>query len=217
MKITIIYDNTTLDNTTLQNELKQDWGFSALVEYQEKTILFDTGANGTILLSNMEKLDIDPNSIEDVVISHAHFDHVGGLSKFLDVNNKVRVWCPPTFRGVKNAQEIIDLKAPRKLYEGIYSTGELEGIEQSMCCKTQKGIVIIVGCSHPDMKHIIDVSSQFGKVYAIIGGMHGTRPEMLEGMDLICPTHCTMHKGEMKSLYPQQYIEGGVGCRIEIN
>ncbi|MFO7838719.1 MAG: MBL fold metallo-hydrolase [Desulfosalsimonadaceae bacterium] len=212
MKITIIYDNTSLEK-----ELQPDWGFSALVEYREKTILFDTGANGAILLSNMEKLGINPDSIEDVVISHAHFDHAGGLSAFLNTNNKVRVWCPPTFRGVKNAKEVIDVDAPRKLYEGIHSTGELEGIEQSMCCETQKGIVIIVGCSHPRMDHIIDVASQFGRVYAVIGGMHGTPPEMLAGVDLICPTHCTMRKTEMKSLYGHKYIEGGAGCRIEID
>ncbi|HMA67130.1 MAG TPA: MBL fold metallo-hydrolase [Desulfosalsimonadaceae bacterium] len=211
MKITIIYDNTTL-----QEALQPDWGFSALVEYHEKTILFDTGANGAILLSNMEKLGINPESIEDVVISHAHFDHAGGLSAFLNANNRVRVWCPPTFRGVKNAGEVIDVDAPRKLYDGIYSTGELEGIEQSMCCETRKGIVIIVGCSHPSMDHIIEVASQFGRVYAVIGGMHGTPPKMLADVGLICPTHCTMHKTEMQSLYAEKYIEGGAGCRIEI-
>lgn len=212
MKITIIYDNTTL-----RDDLQPDWGFSALVAYQEKRILFDTGANGSILLSNMQKLDIDPNDIQDVVISHAHFDHTGGLSAFLNVNNSVKVWVPPSFRGVKNAKETIDMDAPGKLYEGIYSTGELEGIEQAMCCETQKGIVIIVGCSHPRMDHIIDVASQFGRVYAVIGGMHGTRPELLEGVDLICPTHCTQHKSEMKSLYSQKYIEGGAGCQIAID
>ncbi len=212
MKITIIYDNTSL-----KNELKPDWGFSALVEYQEKKILFDTGANGSILLSNMENLGIDPGIIQDVVISHAHFDHTGGLSAFLNANSRVKVWCPPTFRGVKNAEQVIDMPSAGKLYEGIYSTGELEGIEQSMCCETGKGIVIIVGCSHPRMDHIIDTASQFGRVYAVIGGMHGTPPEMLSGVELICPTHCTMHKKEMKSLYPENYIEGGAGCCIEID
>jgi len=38
------------------------------------------------------------------------------------------------------------VKKPTKLYEGIYSTGELEGIEQSLCVETGKGIVIIAGC-----------------------------------------------------------------------
>jgi len=212
MKITIIYDNTSL-----RHDLKADWGFSALVEHPGKTFLFDTGTNGNILLSNMENLGINPDDIKDIFISHAHFDHVGSLSSFLSVNNRVKVWCPPSCRGIKNASEVIYVTSPREMYKGIYSTGELEGIEQSMCCTTHKGIVVIVGCSHPSMDHILDVASRFGNVYGIVGGMHGTRPEMLEGVQLICPTHCTMHKNRMKLLYSEEYIEGGAGCRIKVD
>jgi len=89
MKVTIIYDNTSI-----RPDLQADWGFSALVETKERKILFDTGANGRILLSNMQKLKIDPKEIEDVFISHLHWDHIGGLRNFLQVNNKVRVWVP---------------------------------------------------------------------------------------------------------------------------
>ena len=211
MKITIVYDNTAF-----RKDLQANWGFSALVEIKERKILFDTGANGTILLSNMQKLEINPKEIEEIFISHSHFDHTGGLSAFFDQNNEVKVWVPPSFRGIKNVREVIKVKNPTKLYEGIYSTGELEGIEQSLCVKTEKGIVIIAGCSHPKMEHILQVASQFGKVYGIIGGLHGTRPESLKDLDLICPTHCTQYKSEIKSLYPEKYAEGGAGRVIEI-
>ena len=109
------------------------------------------------------------------------------------------------------------MKKPTKLYEGIYSTGELEGIEQSLCVEREKGIVIIVGCSHPRMENILKTASHFGKTYGIIGSLHGTRPESLKELDLICPTHCTQHKREIKSLYPEKYIEGGAGKIIEID
>ena len=211
MKITIVYDNTAF-----RKDLQANWGFSALVEIKERKILFDTGANGTILLSNMQKLEINPKEIEEIFISHSHFDHTGGLSAFFDQNNEVKVWVPPSFRGIKNVREVIKVENPTKLYEGIYSTGELEGIEQSLCVKTEKGIVIIAGCSHPKMEHILQVASQFGKVYGIIGGLHGTRPESLKDLDLICPTHCTQYKSEIKSLYPEKYVEGGAGRVIEI-
>ncbi|MBE9592308.1 MAG: MBL fold metallo-hydrolase, partial [Proteobacteria bacterium] len=211
MKITIVYDNTAF-----RKDLQANWGFSALVEIKERKILFDTGANGTILLSNMQKLEINPKEIEEIFISHSHFDHTGGLSAFFDQNNEVKVWVPPSFRGIKNVREVIKVENPTKLYEGIYSTGELEGIEQSLCVKTEKGIVIIAGCSHPKMEHILQVASQFGKVYGIIGGLHGTRPESLKDLDLICPTHCTQYKSEIKSLYPEKYAEGGAGRVIEI-
>ena len=203
MKVTIIYDNTAF-----RKDLQADWEFSALVEVKKRKILFDTGAKGRVLLSNMQKLKVNSEEIENVFISHPHWDHTGGLSSFLQLNNKVKLWIPSYFPEAKNAREVIEAKKPTKLYEGIYSTGELDGIEQSLCVETEKGIVIIAGCSHPRMAHILKVASQFGKVYGIIGGLHGTRPESLKDLDLICPTHCTQYKSEIK--YLLKNITGGI-------
>ncbi|MCD6080700.1 MAG: MBL fold metallo-hydrolase [Candidatus Omnitrophica bacterium] len=212
MKVTIIYDNTSI-----RPDLQADWGFSALVEVKEKKILFDTGADGEILLSNMEKLEIEPREIEDIFISHLHWDHTGGLSSFLRRNSQVNLWGPSYFPEAKNGGEFVEVKEPTKLYEGVYSTGELEGIEQSLCVETAKGIVVIVGCSHPRMKHILKTASGFGKVYGIIGGLHGNKPETLKDLSLICATHCTQYKSGIKSLYGEKYIEGGAGRVTEID
>jgi 7,8-dihydropterin-6-yl-methyl-4-(beta-D-ribofuranosyl)aminobenzene 5'-phosphate synthase len=141
MKVTIVYDNETL-----RGDLQANWGFAALVESNGRRILFDTGASGALLLSNMKTLGIAPERIDDVFISHFHFDHTGGLSAFLDRHGDVTVWIPPSFRGVKNARRVVEVGTPRTLYEGIHSTGELEGIEQSLCVQTKKGIVVIAGC-----------------------------------------------------------------------
>ena len=212
MKVTIIYDNTSA-----RPDLQADWGFSALIQVKERDILFDTGANGDILLSNMEKLKVNSKEVKDVFISHPHWDHTGGLSSFLQLNNKVKLWVPSYLSEEKNVREVIEVKTPTKLYEGVYSTGELDGIEQSLCVETEKGIMIIVGCSHPKMEHILKAASQFGKVYGIIGGLHGNRPETLRDLSLICATHCTQYKSEIKSLYGEKYIEGGAGKIIEID
>jgi 7,8-dihydropterin-6-yl-methyl-4-(beta-D-ribofuranosyl)aminobenzene 5'-phosphate synthase len=213
MRITLIYDNTIY-----KPNLEADWGFSCLVEVDNAPkILFDTGASGKILLSNMEKLGIAPNSIDEIFISHAHFDHTGGLSDFLNKNNKVKVYIPKTCPKPSGAKEVIVVKNALKIYDNVFSTGELEGIEQSLAVRTEKGIVVIVGCSHPGVENILKAASQFGKVYALIGGLHGFRKfDLLKDLELICPCHCTQFQSEIKSLYPEKYVEGGVGKIIEI-
>ncbi|MFP4019708.1 MAG: MBL fold metallo-hydrolase [Bacteroidales bacterium] len=213
MKVTIVYDNTVY-----KSELQSDWGFSCLVETEERNILFDTGTKGSILLNNLNKLNINPSIVDDIFISHNHFDHTGGLSAFLHENNDVNIYLPPSLRGLHDAKEVVHVEKPAKLYENIYSTGELDEIEQSMAVSTPKGLVLIVGCSHPDMKNILDTASQFGHIYGIIGGLHDFKDYVLfENLELICPTHCTKHIEEIKHLYPEKYVEGGAGKVIEIN
>ncbi|MBN2038757.1 MAG: MBL fold metallo-hydrolase [Spirochaetes bacterium] len=211
MKVTIVYDNTVF-----KKNLQPDWGFSALVESAGRRILFDTGANDFVLLYNMEKLGIAPESIDDVFISHFHFDHTGGLSSLLEKNNSLKVWIPRPLQDADNINISIEVSKSGRLYDGIYSTGELEGIEQSLCVETEKGIIVIAGCSHPSLEHILSAASGFGKVYGIIGGLHANRPEALKNLDLICATHCTQFYQEIKALFPDKYIEGGAGQVIEI-
>jgi len=93
----------------------------------------------------------------------------------------------------------------------------LQGIEQAMSVETGKGLVLFVGCSHPRMELILHAAKQFGELYGIIGGLHGfNQYELFAGLKLICPTHCTQHKAELKKKYPDQYLEGGVGRVINI-
>ena len=68
LDLTIVYDNNPYDE-----ELETRWGFSCLVEGPEKTIIFDVGGEGSVLLKNMKKLKINPKSINVVVqIGRAH-------------------------------------------------------------------------------------------------------------------------------------------------
>ena len=89
LKLTILYDNTAVDT-----RLKSDWGFAALVEYGGHTLLFDTGADGSMLLDNMRQLDVDPKSIEAVIFSHEHGDHTGGLQALLETGVRPTVYAP---------------------------------------------------------------------------------------------------------------------------
>ena len=66
------------------------------------------------------------------------------------------------------------------------------------------------------MKAILDAVSQFGNIYAIIGGLHGfSQLELFNKMQVICPTHCTQRIPEIKDRYARQYVPGGAGTMIE--
>jgi 7,8-dihydropterin-6-yl-methyl-4-(beta-D-ribofuranosyl)aminobenzene 5'-phosphate synthase len=88
-RITVVYDAFGAPS-----ELKKDWGFSALVEYGGKRILFDTGNNAGIFEFNIKKLGIDLTRLDAVVLSHRHGDHTSGLSYLLEVNPKVKIYVP---------------------------------------------------------------------------------------------------------------------------
>jgi len=211
MKITIVYDNEVF-----KEGLKADWGFSCLVEVYDKKILFDTGADGSILLENMKTLNINPAVVEEIFISHAHWDHTGGLADFLKIN-PVKVYVPSSFKVPDSAAEIIEVKEALKIHDDIFSTGELENIEQSLVIKTEKGSIVIAGCSHPGVGNILNAASPFGKPYALIGGLHGFKEfDLVKDLELICATHCTQFKSEIKTRYPEKYVEGGTGRVIEI-
>jgi 7,8-dihydropterin-6-yl-methyl-4-(beta-D-ribofuranosyl)aminobenzene 5'-phosphate synthase len=69
---------TTL-STMLADEGIGEWGYAALVEVDGRRILFDTGARPRTVLENARELKVDLAGIEDVILSHNHGDHTGGL------------------------------------------------------------------------------------------------------------------------------------------
>lgn len=86
MKITTLIDNTTLDN-----ELNSEHGLSVYIETSNKRILFDTGMSDKFLI-NAEKLGIDLSNVDIVIISHGHYDHIGGLIDFIKKNCKAKIY-----------------------------------------------------------------------------------------------------------------------------
>lgn len=83
--------------------LTRDWGFAALVEYNGKRILFDTGNNADVFANNVRALGVDLKTIDFVVISHRHGDHTAGLNYLLTVNPGVKIYAPKESFGVFGA------------------------------------------------------------------------------------------------------------------
>lgn len=63
--------------------LLSEWGLSIYIEYHGRRILLDTGASGNFLL-NASQLGVDVSSVSHGVLSHAHYDHSGGMDDFFD-------------------------------------------------------------------------------------------------------------------------------------
>ena len=213
MKITVVYDNCLA-----RDGLKTGWGFSSFLETGDTPpLLFDTGADGATLLYNMRRLGIDPSRIGIIVISHAHGDHTGGLPDILKINKHAEIYVPASSAIGITGSKVTLVSKPLQISEGIFSTGELKGIEQSLILRTSKGIVVVAGCSHPGVGTILDTAAAYGKIYGIIGGPHGFHEfDRLRGLSLICPCHCTQHKSELRHLFPEQYVSCGAGHELEL-
>jgi 7,8-dihydropterin-6-yl-methyl-4-(beta-D-ribofuranosyl)aminobenzene 5'-phosphate synthase len=56
-----------------------EWGFSALIEADGHRVLLDTGAHPDTVLQNARDLKIDLSNVKEVILTHNHWDHVGGL------------------------------------------------------------------------------------------------------------------------------------------
>ena len=103
--ITCIYDEGALEDTPLIGAK----GFSVMVERDGRRVLFDTGLRDRYLKHNLENLEIDPESIDAVVVSQAHPDNCRALNGFLDLR-----------------ETPVDVYAPAGLYQGkpgFLSTG----------------------------------------------------------------------------------------------
>jgi len=86
IRLTIVYDNQPNDP-----RLTSNWGFSCSIEGLERTILFDAGAEPTVLCANLRVLSLDPLDIDPV---HGHWDHYGGLLALTDVGVEAPRFAP---------------------------------------------------------------------------------------------------------------------------
>jgi len=189
LTITVVYDNNPY-----KQELETDWGFAAFITGTEKTILFDTGG-GQLLLDNMQKLAIEPDKVDVVVLSHIHSDHTGGLSSFLEKSSNVIIYLPVSFpkkfkdNAGNSGAKIIEVNPVRskasisngvneseRICENVYSTGQLGKLikEQALIIRTDKGLVVITGCAHPGIVNIVNTAKALIKddILLVMGGFH---------------------------------------------
>lgn len=217
MKVKIAYDNVA------EAPYEKGWGFSAIVELEDEKILFDTGWDGLLLLSNLGKMDFDIEEADKIFISHSGWDHVGGISCIKGLNS-TDLYVPKSLsknmKGeLKDRFKLHEIEKLQEISDRVWTTGEVgeDPKEQSLVVGTSKGLVVVVGCSHPGVRQILNTASELGEVYGLIGGLHDFEEyEVLENLSFVVPTHCTSHKKEIFDKYPEKSIRGKVGFEIEV-
>ncbi|HOV13321.1 MAG TPA: MBL fold metallo-hydrolase [Spirochaetota bacterium] len=81
---------TLIENLSYKQNLVGEHGLSIYIETDKKKILFDAGQSG-LFVNNAKYMGIDLSQVDDVVISHGHYDHTGGLYAFLKENKKAKI------------------------------------------------------------------------------------------------------------------------------
>jgi 7,8-dihydropterin-6-yl-methyl-4-(beta-D-ribofuranosyl)aminobenzene 5'-phosphate synthase len=233
-RLTIVFDNYAY-----LEGFPTLWGFSCYIETPAATLLFDTGSNGRVLLKNMQKLGTDVTRARALVLSHPHWDHIGGVDSVLEANPNLELFVPSSLsrhfvRDLRSLSAGVTVvgEAPEELLPGIWSTGVMGEIgEQSLLIMSDAGPVVITGCAHPGIVRIAERATEMaGRPPALLmGGFHlmyehsGTIAEVVEalaklGVARVCPTHCTgdLAISIFAEAFGERFLRGGVGRRIEL-
>jgi 7,8-dihydropterin-6-yl-methyl-4-(beta-D-ribofuranosyl)aminobenzene 5'-phosphate synthase len=288
VKLTNVYDAFGKEREGLEH----DFGFSTIVEYRGKTILFDAGMNADIFEGNVRALNVDLKKVDIVIISHGHNDHTGGMDHVLSVNPKVKIYLPsdffslgaPTrfpftspepdaakrlsrdeqyFRGAADVEAIVAnptgrfsrwnieyVTAPKEVLPGVTiipTTASLMGTfikyppfgenpqligmpELSVSFETEKGQIIISGCSHTSIESIIQETLKVrkDKILLVTGGFHlipygrdyieplAKRMRETYRIEYVAPAHCSGHLafGIFRDIFGDEYRFFGLGETI---
>jgi len=269
-RVTILYDAFGKPS-----DMKKDWGYSALVEYGGKRILFDTGNNAEIFAQNVKVSGVDLKKLDFAVISHRHGDHTSGINYLLTVNPQVKIFAPKDGIGgifgtsrpgdfyrqeasLRNDMRYYDGKPPQTITLGTpwpsanfvlidsateaapgisviatvsQTPGTLEMRELSLAIKTPKGLILVVGCSHPGIERIVEAATVLDKhIYAIVGGLHLVTtpdPEITRivnalhdqwKVDYVALGHCTGEPAfaAFQKAFGAHYDYAGLGSVIEL-
>jgi len=277
MELTVLVDN----NTIVDHYFEGEPGLSFLIKDKGKKILFDLGYSD-LFIRNANRLGINLNDVDNIVFSHGHIDHTGGLFHFFNMMAEAHleklmfkapeIICHPlaleekidqgfcyigTPVGKETIGRYIDCrftKEPFWITDDLVFLGEVprendfesrndmgnvlidgkeakDGLldDSAMAYRTDKGLVIITGCSHAGIcniaSHAMDVCGE-DRIVDIIGGLHliEPRPEVMNGtmgffkekkITSVRACHCTDLASKIELSKVSKIIEVGTGQTIE--
>lgn len=232
--LTVVYNNVAGERG-----FATGWGFSCLVQGYEKTILFDTGKDGQVLLENLRRARFDPAGIDALVLSHAHEDHAGGVKDLLARNGSIEVYCPESFPSgmkeemKKRCKALHEVREPVQVCEGAWTTGILgtEVEEQALVLDSPRGLAVVTGCAHPGIVRIARFAKEHFQrnVYLVTGGFHLGKADEKRmqwiarnlkelGVVKIGPSHCTgdFAINELEMAWGKGFVRLGCGGKISL-
>ena len=141
-KIICVVDNKALKGT----HLKTEHGLAFWIETEYGTVLFDTGQTADALSHNMSSLNLNVKDLDALAISHAHYDHTGGLEAVLPKHPNLLVYAnADVFRpkyslhdgnydmsGFELSRKDYEQRAdwhlssePKEIFPSLWTTGEI--------------------------------------------------------------------------------------------
>ena len=82
---------TLMENTSGREGIIAEHGLSLYIEVCGKKILFDAGQTSAFA-DNAEKLGVDLAKVDVAILSHGHYDHSGGMLRFLEINETAKLY-----------------------------------------------------------------------------------------------------------------------------
>ena len=226
--LTIIYDNYAY-----VDGMETDWGFAALIETGDGTILFDTGTRGDMFMRNFRALGKDPAEIDALVFSHDHGDHTGGMGALFETGVRPPTYLLGTFNEqVKNqaaaTTTTVETQPGDEILAGIFTTGQVGNAipEQALIIPTADGLVVLTGCAHAGVVAMLERTRELNDepVHLVLGGFHLSGADASHvartietvrsmGVEKVGATHCTGDAAieAFASEFGQDFVRLGVG------
>jgi 7,8-dihydropterin-6-yl-methyl-4-(beta-D-ribofuranosyl)aminobenzene 5'-phosphate synthase len=275
MELNVLVDN----NTIIDKYLLGEAGLSYYIKENGEIILFDLGYSD-IFIQNADRLNLDLNDVDYIVLSHGHLDHTGGLEPLIkyyyetkeSTKNYPEIIAHPncfkekfykdsTSIGINLSKNLLsklfvinEYDQPFWITEKLVYLGQIErnndfeaqkslgyqkdiGEENkdyilddtALAYLSEKGIVIITGCSHSGICNIVTQARKVtgvDKVVDIIGGLHLMEPSTLKmnktkqfikelNLEKLHACHCTDLNSKVELSKVANLKEVGVGMKFE--
>ncbi len=223
---------------TFDEGFEPEFGYAVYIHYDGADVLFDTGATPKTLEHNLRAAAIDPRSIDILVVSHNHPDHIGGISYMRKSNPAVKVYAPPAQPvdgdPVERVSDVYEI-SPNLLVLRTHTNIPTVGIsdELSMLIKTAQGPYVLTACSHTGVAKIMAKAAAVAgrEIFHYTGGarlkFRGVRDTEKVADELnrlrvsqVSPGHCSIDHAVTKTMrqrFNGRVISSALGQKIPLH